>query len=258
MIPNVRAYQKPDIRCEPEKGKGDRAENEDEQKGRTRSRAGAGVPGSNSSDLPSRSALPVASLFRMTVSIPVVKKSSTRENMTSRRLVKNAPDTKRVSQMIAAKAPPTMPGIQSSGIRTRSATASLSSANRHCYRTLGMATISRTCRSKKFAVCAGRITQTVSAPLAVPPTAMTSLSTPIAPWSAAISTHSTATFRPTATIRRSASAIASVRDPPADFWRTGERPFETGECMGTGDDLHPVASAAAGQFLRKTPIPRVL
>ena len=55
---------------------------------------------------------------------------------------------------------------------------------------------------------------TVSAPLAVPPTAITSSSTPIAPWSAAIRTHSTATFRPTATILRSASAMASVREPP--------------------------------------------
>ena len=52
---------------------------------------------------------------------------------------------------------------------------------RHCYRTLGMATISRTCRSKKLAVWAGRMTQTVSDPLAVPPTAMISFSMPTAP-----------------------------------------------------------------------------
>ena len=39
----------------------------------------------------------------------------------------------------------------------------------------------------------------------------------MAPWSAAIRTHSTATFRPIATTLLSASATASVRDPPPTF-----------------------------------------
>ena len=42
-------------------------------------------------------------------------------------------------------------------------------------------------------------------------------STGTAPWSAAISTHSTATFSPTAITRRKASATASEREPPPTF-----------------------------------------
>jgi hypothetical protein len=61
------------------------------------------------------------------------------------------------------------------------------------------------------------MTQTVSAPLMVPPAAITSSSTLSTPWSVAISTHSTATFRPTATTFRNASATASVREPPPTF-----------------------------------------
>jgi len=61
------------------------------------------------------------------------------------------------------------------------------------------------------------MTQTVSAPLAVPPTAITSSSGETTPWSAAMSVHSTATFNPTDTTLRSASATASVLEPPPTF-----------------------------------------